>query len=197
MPDGDVIRRGVRFAWRPAYEGLCDGGNDADVHGLVSKGLTASLRARGIPGLGDGAALVQEVWSGRISAAEAMGKVATTIGSVGGTRDSAVLDAAVRRVIAGGPTGARPVQAVAEAVCHTLVDAELMAKLKPALLERPTFRPSDVEQVVSRLNEAAEEPIRQIAQQLVADPTGARLRSPPAPRRRRKNTSEMLKESAL
>lgn len=195
MPDGDVIKRGVRHAWRSAYEGLSSGGRDADVQGLVAKSLTASLRKRGLPPIAEAASLVRDAWSGRVAQWEALDRVAATVGALGGTRAAAMLDVATRRAILDGPSGALPEQAIAEAYLNVLVDADLIAKVRPALLENVDVEPQDVEEVLTRWTQEIQEPIQGIAQQLVADPTGDTLRAPPSRRRVRKNTATMLDES--
>lgn len=195
MPDGDVIKRGVRHAWRPAYEALSSGGLDADVRGVVAKSLTASLRKRGLPPIAEAASLVGDAWSGRMTESEALDRVGATVGAVGGTRSAALLDVAVRRAILDGPSGALPDQAVAEAYLNELVDADLMAKVRPALLENVDVEPQDVEEVITRWTQEVQEPIQRIAQQLVTDPSGVTLRAPPSRRGVRKNTATMLDES--
>lgn len=195
MPDGDVIKRRVQFAWRSAYEGLSAGGADADVPGLVARSVTASLRRRGMPPVTDAASLVGDVWNGRVSESEGLGRVAATVGSVGGTRDSALLEVAVRRAIIAGPTGARPDQAVVESYLNALVDAELMAKTRPALLEGGQLEPVAVEETITRWTAEIQEPIQRIAQQLVANPGGEGLRAPPSRRADPKNTAAMLDET--
>lgn len=195
MPDGDVIKRGVRHAWRAAYEGLSTGGSDADVRGLVAKGLTASLRKWGIPPHAEAVSLVGDAWSRRVSESEAMARVAGVVGSVGGTRNAALLEIAVKRAILVGPTGARPEQAVVEAYLNAELDAELMAKIRPTMLESGEREPSTVEETIARWTEESQEPITRIAQQLIKDPSGRALRAPPSRRGARKNTSEMLDEA--
>jgi hypothetical protein len=130
-----------------------------------------------------------------MSIAEAMRQVASVSGSVGGTRGASLLDTAVRRVLAAGPTGARGDQAVAEEYCQTVMDAELWAKLRPAMLEDSLNTPSEVEAIIANWTVVADEPVRRLAQQLVVDPTGVQLRSPPTPRRRKKATVDLLDES--
>lgn len=195
MPDGDVIKRGVRHVWRASYESLSAGGADADVRGAVSKALTGSLRKWGIPAYADAAELVHSAWNQRLSQRDALAQVASAVGSIGGTRNAALLEIAVKRTIIGGPTGARADQAVLEAYLNAEVEAELMAKIRPAMLESGKHDPSAVEQTVSRWTEETQEPIRRIAQQLIDDPTGRSLRAPPSNRRTRKNTAQMLDEA--
>jgi len=197
MPDGDVIRRGVRFTWRPAYEGLASAGPDIDARGLVAKGLTASLRARPIPQLMEASALVRQVWSGQLSTSDALDRVATMVGSVGGTRNDAMVDIALRHVIVAGPTGALPDQAVAEAYLIALIEAELFAKVRPEVIERRKLDPMRVEPFIAWCIDEAQESIRSIAQQIVADPTGARLRAPSSRgrKKKKKGTAQMLDES--
>lgn len=197
MPDGDVIRRGVRFSWRPAYEGLRAGQEPGEVGRLIAKGLSASLKDRGIPRLGDAADLIARLWRHDLSAVDAMKEVPSASGSIGGIRDSAILDRALRHVIVAGPTGSRPAQAVAEEVCRQQVEANLFAKLRPALVEDSSIAFADSEAMVEGWKLAAEDKIRGIAQQLVADPSGAVLRAPPTRGRRKKATVEMLEESVL
>lgn len=197
MPDGDVIRRGVRHTWRPAYEGLASGGPDVDARGLVARSLAASLRARPIPQLAGVAALVRQVWSGQLSTSDALSRVASVAGSVGGTRNDAIVDAALRRVIVSGPTGALPDQAVAEAYLLILTEAELFAKVRPERIQRQKIDPTHIESFIAWVTDEAQQPIRAIAQQIVADPTGARLRAPPSRGRKKKmkGTAQMLDES--
>lgn len=195
MPDGDVIRRGVRHAWRPAFEGLCGGHEGPEARRAILRSLTQALRTRGLPSLGEPIRLLGEHWSGQVSQAEALGRAASASRSVGGNRESSLLETAISRVIATGPMGSRPAQALIEAYCHTLVAAELMAKVRPALLEDATRRPSEVEARISAWTQSVEGPIRQLAQQLEADPTGSQLRAPPTPRRRRRATADLLDET--
>lgn len=195
MPDGDVIRRGVRYAWRAAYEGLSAAGSHADVRGLVAKGLTASLRKQGIPPYERAASLIADVWNGRISQLDGLAQAASTVGSVGGTRSAALLETATRRAIVDGPTGARPDQAVVEAYLNASVEAELMAKVRPAMLENGEREPATIDETIARWIEEAQEPIRRIAQQLVDDPNGRSLRAPTSRRGARKKTSDMLDEA--
>lgn len=195
MPDGDVIKRGVRHAWRGAYDGLAGGGADADVRSLVAKGLTGSLRKWGVPVYADAAVVVDDAWNGRISRDDALARVAGVVGSVGGTRNAALLDIAVRRVIIAGPTGSRPDQAVLEAYLNAEADSELMAKVRPAMLESGERDPSAADQLIARWSDEIQEPIRRIAQQLVNDPTGQELRAPTSRRSTRKNTAQILDET--
>lgn len=195
MPDGDVIKRGVRHAWRAAYDGLSSGGADLDARGLVAKGLTGSIRKWGMPRYVEAASLVDDAWNRRVTGNEALARVATVVGTVGGTRNSALLDVAVKRAIIAGPTGAHADQAVVEAYLKAEVDAELMAKVRPAMLESGERDPAAVEQAIARWIEESEEPIRQLAQQIVADPSGRALRAPPSRRGSRKNTAEILDET--
>lgn len=195
MPDGDVIKRVVRHAWRGAYERLAAGGADADVRGLVAKGLTGSLRKWGVPGYAEAAALVEDAWNQRVPQSDALARVATVVGSVGGTRKAALLDVAVKRAIIAGPTGARADQAVLEAYLNAELDTELMAKVRPAMLESGERDPSSVEQTIARWIEESQEPVRRIAQQLINDPTGRELRAPPSRRGRRQNTAQILDET--
>lgn len=194
MPDGDVIKRGVRHAWRGAYEGLSGGGADADVRGLVAKGLTGSVRKWGVPAYVDAAALVNDAWNQRLSRDDALARVGAVAGSVGGTRHSALLDVAVRRAIIAGPTGSRADQAVIEAYLSAEVDTELMAKVRPAMLESGEREPGEIEQTIARWSEESQEPIRQIALQIIEAPIGKPLRAPPS-RRARKTTAEILDET--
>ena len=195
MPDGDVIKRGVRHAWRGAYESLAAGGPDADVRGLVAKGLTASLRKSGMPANADAAALVDDVWNRRVSQTDALARVASVVGSVGGTRKSALLELAVQRTIIAGPTGAHADQAIAEAYLNAEVETEFLAKVRPAMLESRQHDPSSIEQRIARWTEEIQEPIRRIAQQVLEDPSGQALRAPPSRRATRKTTAEILDES--
>lgn len=194
MPDGDVIRRGVRHAWRPAYKALRSGESGVDAKGFIGRSLSAALKSHGIPHLREAADLVQNVWTGRISTTDAMRRTASVSGVAGGTRVNSLLDAALRFAIVGGATGARADQAVAESFLKTLVDADLLSKLRPAMLEDHGRTPAEVEAIVAGFAADADEAIRAIAQQLVADPTASQLRSPPS-RRRRKRTVELLDES--
>lgn len=195
MPDGDVIKRGVRHAWRAAYECLSTGGSDADIRGLVAKGLTASLRKWGIPPYAEAVSLVGDAWNRRVSQSEAIARVAGVVGSVGGTRNAALLDVAAKRAILTGPTGARPEQAVVEAYLNAELEAELMAKVRPAMLESGEREPSTVEETITRWTEESQDPIARIAQQLIRDPSGRALRAAPSRRGTRKNTAEMLDEA--
>jgi hypothetical protein len=106
-----------------------------------------------------------------------------------------MLDVAVRRAILDGPTGSHPDQAVVEAYLNALVDADLMAKVRPALLESGDLEPATVDESITRWTEETQEPIRRIAQQLVANPSGEALRAPPSRRGVRKNTATMLDEA--
>lgn len=195
MPDGDVIKRGVRHAWRGAYEGLSAGGPDADVRGLVAKGLTASLRKCGVPAYADAASLVADAWSQRVSRNDALARVSAVVGSVGGTRNAALLDIAVKRAIIAGPTGGRADQAVMEAYLTAEVDAELMAKVRPAMLESGEREPGTVEQTISQWTEESQDPIRQIARQIIEAPSGKALRAPASRRGSRKKTAQILDET--
>lgn len=195
MPDGDVIERGVRFAWRPAYEGLSAGRSDVDARGLVVRSLAASLRKDRVPTITHAAALLADVWNGRVSVSEGLRRVAATVGSVGGTRNSAMLDVALRRAIAAGPTGALPDQAVYESYLNAKVDADLMAKVRPALLESGRLEPVAVEEIINGWTAEIQELIRRIAQQLVSNPSAKELRAPPSRRSAPKNTAAILDET--
>lgn len=194
MPDGDVIRRGVRHAWRGAYEGLAGGGADADVPNLVAKGLTASLRKRGAPPYSDEAALVEDAWNQRLPRDQALERVARTVGSIGGTREAALMDVAVTRAIIAGPTGASASQAVVEGYLNAEVDAELMAKVRPAMLEVAGADPAAVENTIVRWTDESQEVIRRIAKQLIDNPSAEELRAPRS-RSPRKNTAQILDEA--
>lgn len=195
MPDGDVIKRGVRHAWRAAYESLSAGGADADVEGQVARGLTASLRKRAIPSYEEAASLVADSWNHRVPQSEALARVPNAVGSIGGTRAAALLEVAVQRVILGGPTGANANQAIVEAYLNAEVDAELMSKVRPAMIEGGQHDPSTVEETIARWTEAIQKPISKIAKQLIDDPSGRALRAPRSHGQKRRNTVEILDEA--
>ena len=194
VPDGDVIRRGVRHSWRSAFRALSAGGAGVDVQGFIGRGLSASLKAHRMPPIGDAATLLGRVWTGAITVADGMRQVAGASGITGGTRANALLDDAIRRAIVAGPTGARPEQAIAEEFCAVTVDTELFSKLRPALLEHGEHTPAEVESIMTDMSQTADPSVRRIAQQLIVDPSAAQLRSPRS-RRRRRSTVDLLNES--
>ena len=130
--------------------GLASAEPDIDARGLVAKGLTASLRARPVPQLADASSLVRQVWSGHLSISDALGRVAAMVGSIGGTRNDAMVEIAVRRVIVTGPTGARADQAVAGAYLNAFVEAELFSKVRPEVLERGKLDPAHLETFIGQ-----------------------------------------------
>ncbi|MGH9696663.1 MAG: hypothetical protein ACRD5Z_21125 [Bryobacteraceae bacterium] len=148
-----------------------------------------------MPPYAEAASLVHDAWNGGIERDRALARVATVVGSIGGTRNAALLDVAVKRTILARPTGVPAGQAVIEAYLNAEVDAELMAKVRPAILETDRLDPVSIEKTIALWMQECQRPIRQIAQQVLEGPQRGAFRAPPSRRRVRKETAEILDEA--
>ena len=193
MPDGDDIRRRVPYRWRSAFEVLSVPTEGIDARAFISQALAASLRQETIPTFAPAAALLKQVWAGLVKPIDALKRAAAVCNATGGMRQAALLAQALGRMIVSTPMGASPEQSLVEAYLRENVHANLFSKLAPKLLETNPD-PDRVQQTVDNYAESVEPEIRKLAHQFVSDPTGASVRSPAIPGRRKKATKDLLNE---
>jgi hypothetical protein len=192
MPDGDVISRGIRFAWRSAYEGLQAQDTPEVVAGRLSKAITRTLRVNeGCPSFEAHVEVLEKCARGELTHREAFVAI-RTVRVEKDALGSAVAQAAMRCL--SSPADVDPRHDLARAVAAEVVEAHLLAKAVPMLVEDSGIRPADANRYVDSCRLALEADLLRIANQIAATPEGRRYRAP-ARRRQRRSTAELLNEA--
>lgn len=195
MPDGDLIGKGIRFAWQSAYEGIQSLSSPTLVGVRISKAVTRTLRvAGGIPAFGAAVELVTRARAGelppRVAYSIARNLAAPT------SRLRMVMAQAVARSLAEPPRDVDVAHAVAKTIIEELVKVELLSKASLSLVEDGIANPDSADHYLARCSDAVLPDLERIADQLVRQPTGKHFRAPPH-RRHRKTTKDLLKQSIV
>jgi len=194
MPDGDLIKRGIRYVWKAAYEGLGERAQPNVVASRMAKAVTRILRvSHGVDCLDAAAELVDDAHSGRISAQQAYAELRTLRSANPALRDI-VAQAAARSLFAQqSPEGCRSELSVA--VIHEIANVGLLSKATPALVQDGVAHDvADARGYVRECRDAAHRDFSRIAAQLATTPVGDGYRAPPH-RRRTVSTAVLLNES--
>lgn len=195
MPDGDVISRGVRFAWRSAYEGLQAKESVKVVVGRLAKAIARSLRVSGgLPSFSDVAVIVRHVRTGELSPADAF----TELRRLDLRSDShrALVIREAQRCIVSPPNDIDAARDLANGIVSGLAEAQVLSKAVPRLVSDGIASQSDALVYLQRVREAALPDFARIAEQLAANPVGQHFRAP-SHRGVRKSTSDMLDDSII
>jgi hypothetical protein len=193
MPDGDVISRGVRFAWRASYEGVRGGDSVAVVAGRLTKSVALVLRrSGGLPDLVAAGILVGRVQSGEVTPETGL-DMARSLGRGPGIGAMPLLEA-TQRCLLRDPTDVEPIFAIAEEVLHVIVDAEFLGRLSPDLVGERFDGVAEAAEYIADCHSALQAPFRDMARKLVLHPDAQGLRAAPV-RRRRRSTLELLSQS--
>lgn len=195
MPDGDVISRGIRWAWRPAYEGIQAHAPATIVASRVAKAVARSLRTTGgVPAFNRVVDLVRQRQDGRLSDQDlASGlrrlrredRLVTHTIIHAATRCAALL-----------PPGADTQKALASTIVHELARVELFDKARVSLVEDQLADADGADAYVAECVDASKVDLGKLADQLARSPTSSRFRAP-AHRQPRVSTADLLNRSIL
>lgn len=194
MPDLDILNKGVSRQFVASCRLILGRADDEMVLAAIRRGLAQSFtRGGGIPNLRARAALIVAVGvAGSVS--DATRGSANLIFADGGKRNAHLADRALRRLLLDGHRHTSEVETahlLAQSAAHELLDHRLLAGLR---LESTDLgmTPDEFDAYAARLHRGLEPAINQLARQLVADPSGATVRTPPSPARTRPSTRDIL-----
>lgn len=191
MPDGDVISRGIRFAWRAAYEGLQGQDKPEIVAARLSKAISRTLRVNeGCPSFTSQLQVLMKYRGGELSQGEAF----IAIRRVRVEKDALgnIVAQATMRCLT-SPSDVDPRHDLARSIAREIAEAHLLAKAVPRLLEETGMQAADAQRYVDSCRLALDADVERIASQIAASPEGKRYRAP-THRRKQKTTEEILNE---
>jgi hypothetical protein len=197
MPDLDILRKGISGHFVASCRLIRGGADDDMVLAASRRALAQSfIRGGGIPNLRARAALIVAVGIGG-SVSDAVRGSRDLLVADEGKRNAHLADRALRRLLLDRYRPASEVEAahqLAQFVAHELFDHRLLASLR---LESTDLgmTPDEFDSYAARLHRGLEPAIDQLARQLVADPSGASVRTPGSPARTRPSTRDILNQA--
>ena len=194
MPDGDLIRRGIKFSWKPAYEGLQAHEDASVVASRLVKAVARTLRvANGVDCLDQAAAVLERFRSGAAGAAEAFAASRRLASS--NPRMAAVVEQALRRTISTAPADVDPKREMCVAIVNEVARVELLSKARAALVEDGVVPDaSSANRYIEECRDRARAGFEGLGAQLAVEAVGQKFRAPPSPRTPRKTTPALLDE---
>jgi len=193
MPDGDLIRRGIRFSWKAAYEGLQAHEDASVVASRLIKAVARALRvANGVDCLDQATAVLTRFRSGESDRAEAFAASRRLASS--NPRIAAVVEQALRRCIASSPVDIEPKHEMCIAIVNEVAQVELLSKARAALVEDGVVSgASSADRYIEDCRDKARVGFENLAGQLAAEAVGQKFRAPPS-RTPRKTTPALMSE---
>jgi hypothetical protein len=203
MPDGDVVSSSIHHRWRSTLARLRRGATPEEIASHANRALAETLRSSGgIAGQAAYGAIVEARARGELTPAEARVQARLVYRSQEQTPFALVVLRAVARRLALPFDGAAALQpgaiTVAEAVCSEVVNAQLLERVRPALVGQCFPDHAAFDRVAEQCHALIARGVAHISASLSKDPSAAQLRAAPTRRRaRRPSTAALLNQSIL
>lgn len=194
MPDLDIVGKGIPSCFHRSYRLIRGGADEEHVLYACRRGLPLALqRGAGIPSLAARAALISAVGGGG-SVGDAISRSRQLIVADGGTRHAQLAHRALERLLAHGESPSSMADCellLAEYFCHELLEHFLLSRVS---IERQELGQTDreFETYRRRLHSGLAQTVGALASQLVTDPSGASIQTPPSRRPPRPSTDALL-----